>query len=100
VTVSHRAVRKVITRARVLLTATSTAKPIRKPSRLVPQIRRPVDTSTTAATEDYAMPNCHSKTADGSGNAHVPRRCWLNAGEETMLDNTGNATPFPGLSSP
>jgi hypothetical protein len=69
----------------VLLTATSTAKPIRKPSRLVPQIRRPVDTSTTAATEDYAMPNCHSKTADGSGNAHVPRRCWLNAGEETML---------------
>jgi hypothetical protein len=31
------------------------------------------------------MPSCQSKTADGSGNAHVPRRCWLNAGEETML---------------
>jgi hypothetical protein len=31
------------------------------------------------------MPSCHSKTADGSDSAHVPRRRSLNAGEGTML---------------
>ena len=126
VTISDRPVRMVTTSARVLVTATSTAKPIRNASSRVPQIpsgipstttrqnaqapatavrsqrpvnrtqhgpikakplrtiRRPVDASTTATSEDHARPSCHNNTARGSDNAQVPRQRRLNAGEGPM----------------
>src|ERR1022692_233035 len=62
--------------------------------------RRPVHASATAATDDNAMPSCHSRTADGADNAHMLRQRRLNAGETMRGQYRKHQHARPQLSQP